>query len=235
MERGPERDMVEHGRWAGGNIRATAVLGLGSSGQRARRRREGAAKRERVWRPRNALCEEGRSYWICLAIGSHTRFACTLQVSNWNRCCGEYLVNSAGISTSPTDTPRLSRTAGAWRQCMSYVQHTLLCAREPENDVVNLGHSNGTPASLSLENQLHETIFYCLAMDTMVIDANSPTDRVIQKEIDMQRQPEPPDICTRHIDVVGELPLRVTVYLVCTTVIQLWLVQPPAYGFIFVA
>ena len=33
MEVGLEGGVLEHGRWAGGNIRATAVPGLGSSGQ----------------------------------------------------------------------------------------------------------------------------------------------------------------------------------------------------------
>jgi hypothetical protein len=140
---------------AGGNIRAT---GLPSSGQRGGDGKvERAQQQERegvcVWRPRNALCEEGRSYQICLVIGSRTSIACTLQVNNWNRCCGEYPMLS-----SPTDTPhhhgyRGQQVLGASAWPMSYVQDTLLCAREPLwtlDDFVGLYSQHGTPRSAGL-------------------------------------------------------------------------------------
>lgn len=64
LEGGLERDVLEHGRWAGGNIRATASprawelwaseRGGDESWERAQQQREGVCE----WRPRNALCKE---------------------------------------------------------------------------------------------------------------------------------------------------------------------------------
>lgn len=87
MERGAQERCAGARAMAGGNIRATAVPGLGSLGKvSAKVEREGGARprgrgRTCVWRPRNALCvKKGKEL---LALSCHwSTYECRLHVAS---------------------------------------------------------------------------------------------------------------------------------------------------------
>jgi len=147
MERGAQERCAGARVMAGGNIRATAVPGLGSLGERSRRKlREGLEAQQDleggghwgctcVWRPRNAKKKKKKKKLLalsCPVIGLCTNIACTLRANNWNRCCGKFLVylvlesnySIRRIATAIADSISLAPYA------VSYV-HNTLCAREP--------------------------------------------------------------------------------------------------------
>lgn len=140
MERGAQERCAGARAMAGGNIRATAVPGLGSLGERSRRKlREGLEAQQGLEGGGVRACgvhamqRRRRSYWLCPVIGLCTNIACTLRANNWNnnRCCGEFLVylvlesnySIRRIATAIADSISLAPYA------VSYVYNTL-CARE---------------------------------------------------------------------------------------------------------